>query len=95
VASAAGKNLVPCILELGGKSPVIVDKEADIYNAASRIAMGRFFLYLDLPMQDKPVLQLIMCLFTKTFELPFYKRFKPKLMNFIPKMPKNHPIMLA
>jgi aldehyde dehydrogenase (NAD+) len=25
VASAAAKNLVPCILELGGKSPVIVD----------------------------------------------------------------------
>ena len=72
-----------------------MDKEADIFNAASRIVMGRFFLYLDLPMRDKPALQLIMCLFTKTFEFPFYKRFKPRLMNFIPKMPKNRPIMLV
>lgn len=30
VAQAAAKNLVPCILELGGKSPCIVDASADI-----------------------------------------------------------------
>ena len=42
VAKAAAENLVPCILELGGKSPTIVDKEANIDNAALRIVQGRF-----------------------------------------------------
>ena len=30
VAIEAAKNLTPCILELGGKSPVIVDETAKI-----------------------------------------------------------------
>jgi len=34
VAAAAAKNLVPCILELGGKSPMIVDKSANLDYAA-------------------------------------------------------------
>ena len=41
VAKAAAENLVPCILELGGKSPTIVNKEANIENAALKIARGR------------------------------------------------------
>lgn len=41
VAKAASQNLVPCLLELGGKSPVIVDKNSDLNNAALRIAHGR------------------------------------------------------
>jgi aldehyde dehydrogenase (NAD+) len=42
VAKAAAENLVPCILELGGKSPTIVDNDADVRNAALRIVQGRF-----------------------------------------------------
>ncbi len=34
IAQAAGANLVPCSLELGGKSPFIVLEDADIPNAA-------------------------------------------------------------
>ena len=41
VAKAAAENLIPCILELGGKSPTIVNKEADIENATLRIARAR------------------------------------------------------
>jgi len=41
IAKAAAENLVPCILELGGKCPTIVNKEADIENAALRIARAR------------------------------------------------------
>ena len=41
VMSAASKNLTPVILELGGKSPCIVDKDADIRTAAKRIAWGK------------------------------------------------------
>lgn len=41
VMQAAAKNLTPCVLELGGKSPCIVDKEANIKMAARRIAWGK------------------------------------------------------
>ena len=41
VMSAAAKNLTPVILELGGKSPCIVDKDADIEIAARRIVWGK------------------------------------------------------
>ena len=41
VMAAAAKNLTPVVLELGGKSPCIVDKEADIKVAAKRIAWGK------------------------------------------------------
>lgn len=41
VMAAAAKNLTPVTLELGGKSPVIVDKTADIRHAARRIAFGK------------------------------------------------------
>jgi aldehyde dehydrogenase (NAD+) len=42
VMRAAAKNLVPVTLELGGKSPVIVDESADIAKAAERIVWGKF-----------------------------------------------------
>ena len=41
VMTAAAKNLTPVVLELGGKSPCIVNKEADIKVAAKRIAWGK------------------------------------------------------
>ncbi len=41
VMQATAKNLTPVILELGGKSPCIVDKEADTKIAARRIAWGK------------------------------------------------------
>ena len=41
VMEAAAKNLTPVTLELGGKSPVIVDETADIPLAARRIAFGK------------------------------------------------------
>jgi aldehyde dehydrogenase (NAD+) len=41
VMAAAAKNLVPVTLELGGKSPVIVDESADIKVAAQRIIWGK------------------------------------------------------
>lgn len=41
VAEAAGRNLVPVTLELGGKNPVVVDDSAHIQRAAQRIAASR------------------------------------------------------
>lgn len=42
VMAAAAKNLTPTTLELGGKSPCIVDKSANLKKAAKRIAWGKF-----------------------------------------------------
>ncbi len=42
VMKAAAKNLTPVTLELGGKSPCIVHKDASLKLAAKRIAWGKF-----------------------------------------------------
>ena len=42
VMEAASRNLTPVTLELGGKSPCIVDIDANIDIAAKRIAFGKF-----------------------------------------------------
>ena len=41
VMEAAAKNLVPVTLELGGKSPVIMGRSADLTRAGERIALGK------------------------------------------------------
>ena len=41
VMAEAAKNLTPVILELGGKSPCIINKTADIAVAAKRLAWGK------------------------------------------------------
>lgn len=42
VMECASRNLTPVSLELGGKSPVIVEKSADIPLAAKRVAFGKY-----------------------------------------------------
>lgn len=42
VMRAAAENLVPVTLELGGKSPVIVDESAKLVTACERIVWGKF-----------------------------------------------------
>ncbi|MDG2051462.1 MAG: aldehyde dehydrogenase family protein [Myxococcota bacterium] len=42
VMEAASRNLTPVTLELGGKSPCIVDRTADLAVAGRRIAWGKF-----------------------------------------------------
>ena len=41
VMEAAAKHLTPVVLELGGKSPCIIDKDADLKVAAKRVAWGK------------------------------------------------------
>jgi len=42
VMEAAAKHLTPVTLELGGKSPVIVDADADLAVAGRRVAWGKY-----------------------------------------------------
>ena len=41
IAAAAAKHLTPLTLELGGKSPVIIDPKYDLKTAAKRILVGK------------------------------------------------------
>lgn len=43
VYESASKNLIPVTLELGGKSPCIIDKNTDIKKTAKRIIWGKLF----------------------------------------------------
>jgi coniferyl-aldehyde dehydrogenase len=43
IMAAASENLVPVILELGGKSPVLVHASMDIYDVAQRLAAGKLW----------------------------------------------------
>ncbi len=43
VAQAAAKNLTPVTLELGGKSPALVDRSCNVELTASRLAFGKLF----------------------------------------------------
>ncbi|NNL18629.1 MAG: aldehyde dehydrogenase family protein [Boseongicola sp.] len=43
IASAAAKNVVPCVLELGGKSAAIVHEDADLEAFESDIRWGIYF----------------------------------------------------
>lgn len=42
VAIEAAKNLTPCLLELGGKCPAIVDESAKIDSAVLRVLFGKY-----------------------------------------------------
>ena len=42
VLEAASKNLTPVVLEMGGKNPVVVDKDTNLKIAATRIAWGKW-----------------------------------------------------
>lgn len=41
IMGEAAKTLTPCIFELGGKSPVIVDEDVDIDVVAKRVMWGK------------------------------------------------------
>lgn len=43
VMKAAAEHLTPVTLELGGKSPAIIDSSADLEVAASRLVWGKFY----------------------------------------------------
>ncbi|XXK45663.1 aldehyde dehydrogenase family protein [Porticoccaceae bacterium nBUS_17] len=72
VMAAAAKNLTSVTLELGGKSPVIVDKSVNVKKAVQSIAWGKFsnngqtciapdYLYVHESVKDQFVRELTAC----------------------------------
>jgi aldehyde dehydrogenase (NAD+) len=43
IATAAAQNVVPCVLELGGKSAAIVHDDADLEDLVENVRWGIFF----------------------------------------------------
>ncbi len=92
VLEAAAKYLTPVILELGGKNPVIVDKDANLKIAARRIIWGKLlnsgqscvapdYLYVHTEVKDK-LLLLMKEVIVKFFsENPEENSDFPKIIN--------------
>jgi len=85
IMEAAAKHLTPLTLELGGKSPCIVHKDANIKLAAKRIAWGKFtnagqtciapdYLYLHKSIKDQ-----------------FLQQFKEATIELYGQQPLNNP----
>ncbi|MFP4286954.1 MAG: aldehyde dehydrogenase [Candidatus Izemoplasmataceae bacterium] len=75
VYQAAAKNLVPVTLELGGKSPAIIDESANLKVAANRIVFGKYmnagqtciapdYIYIDKKVKEPFIKALIKALDT-------------------------------
>src|SRR5207249_3441107 len=43
IGAMCGERLIPCILELGGKAPVVVCEDADLERTARALVWGAFF----------------------------------------------------
>ncbi|MGG7164662.1 aldehyde dehydrogenase [Clostridium ihumii] len=90
VMEAASKNLTPVTLELGGKSPCIVDETADLKLTAKRIVWGKFlnagqtcvapdYLYVHKSVKDELIKHL------KRYIIKFYGK-NPKESNDYPRI---------
>lgn len=92
VMEAAARYLTPVTLELGGKSPCIVDSDADIRIAAQRIVWGKLvncgqtcvapdYLMVHTTIKDKLVAAMIEEIHTQYGENPLNSPDYPRIVN--------------
>lgn len=92
VMTAAAQHLTPVTLELGGKSPCIVDETADLETAAQRIVFGKFvnagqtcvapdYLYVHTDVKEKLVDQMRQVLIRLYGTEPLRHPDYPKIVN--------------
>lgn len=92
VMKAASAHLTPVVLELGGKSPCIVDKDADLTVAARRIMWGKTinagqtcvapdYLFVHTSVKDKLVKKMKSALLEMLGENPQESNFYPRIIN--------------
>lgn len=74
IARLAAPKLVPCTLELGGKSPALIDKSANLKVAARRIAFGKWLnagqtcVAPDYLLVERPILEEFLAILKETIE---------------------------
>ncbi len=92
VYQLAAANLTPVVLELGGKSPCIVDSDAAVELAAKRICWGKFlnagqtcvapdYLLVHQKIKDRFVQALLRCIRESFGENPRESRDFPRIVN--------------
>ena len=92
VMSSASKNLTPVTLELGGKSPCIIDKTADINLSAKRLVWGKLincgqtciapdYLYVHKSIKNQIVEQMKKYIVEFYGENPLQNDSYPKMVN--------------
>ncbi len=92
VMKKASDNLTPITLELGGKSPCIVDKTADLQLAARRIIFGKFlncgqtcvapdYIFCDADIKDALLAELKKQALTQFGNVPFANPDYGKIIN--------------
>ncbi|HEY9122679.1 MAG TPA: aldehyde dehydrogenase [Brevefilum sp.] len=85
VMKAAAEHLTPVTLELGGKSPAIVDENADLEIAAKRIAWGKFFNAGQTCIAPDYVLV------NRNVHDQFIRKIKEVIETFFGELPENSP----
>lgn len=92
VLRKAAEHLTPSILELGGKSPCIVEKSADIKLAARRIVFGKFlncgqtcvapdYVWCDKTIKDELVKEIVSQVKIQFSENPLLNKDYGKIIN--------------
>lgn len=92
VMEKASKHLTPVTLELGGKSPCIVDKDANIKLAARRIAFGKYlnsgqtcvapdYLFIHKDVKKEFIKEFTFCVKNMFGENPLENKDFPKMIN--------------
>ncbi len=85
IAQQAAEKLTPVTLELGGKSPAIVDKSANLKVAARRIAWGKTFN------AGQTCVSPDYLLVEESIKYTFIAHFRAALEEFYGKLTPNHP----
>ena len=92
IMQAAAEQLIPITLELGGKSPAIVDKTAKLETTAKRIAWGKFvnagqtcvapdYLYIHPSVQEELIDKLTNCIHEFYGDDPSESSDYPRIIN--------------
>ena len=83
VAEAAAKHLTPVTLELGGKSPCIIDDTANLKLTAKRIVWGKFFN------AGQTCIAPDYIIIKRTIKQEFIELLKHEIINFYGENPKE------
>jgi aldehyde dehydrogenase (NAD+) len=92
VMKAASQYLTPVVLELGGKSPCIVDADANLAVAAKRIAWGKFinagqtciapdYLFVHQDVKEELLKKIISAVEEMHGKDPWHSKFFPRIVN--------------